>query len=110
MQMKKELLACIAVLFIVTTAASFQPPRVPTNKVKDFPGQTVNVCGKVETCDCDEKKDRTTVLHLDAPYWSNEVGILIPGTARDQFGPGLEGRSSGNIRPILATTGSRAFA
>lgn len=75
----------------ILTVLQSLPPVVPLKKVKDYQGRPVTVCARVVTHDC-ASKDRTTTLHLDNPYWSRPVAVLITGQARGSFPPRLEDR------------------
>src|SRR4029453_2835888 len=64
-------------------------PLIASNKVKNFRGKAVTVCGKVVSHECDEKTGDTT-LDLDRAYWSKPVAVLIGEDARRMFPPQLE--------------------
>ena len=82
---------CLCVGAWILTVMQSLPPVVPSKKVKDYQGRPVTVCGRVVTHDC-ASNDRTTTLHLDNPYWSRPVAVLITKQVRSSFPPRLEDR------------------
>lgn len=74
---------CVAAV-LQGQAPQSDPPLVATNKVKNFRGKVVTVCGKVVTHACDTKTGVTT-LDLDKPYWSKPAAVAIGREARRTF-------------------------
>lgn len=86
MKTKLATISCVLALTAAALEAGIgQPlPVVPLNKVKDHVGRRVTACGKVVSYHSDSK-DRSIVLDLQKPYWSQDVGILLLQADRGLF-------------------------